>query len=98
MVSHYLEILQTLNIIKKEIPITEINSDKSKSGLYKLFDKYFTFWFKFIFPNKRWIELQQTDYLLKIIKDNFEDHVSSAFFRCMFNTMLYFNEKGYDAI
>ena len=78
MVSRYLDILRSLHIIKKEIPITENNPEKSK-GIYKLYDKYFNFWFKFIFPNRRWIELDQTDIVLKKIKEEFEHHVSLVF-------------------
>ena len=39
----------------------------------------FTFWVKFIFPNRRWIEREQPDNVLKKIKDNFAYHVSLTF-------------------
>lgn len=79
MVSRYLDILKSLRYVKKEIPVTEKNPEKSKLGLYRIFDRYFNFWFKFIFPNRRWIEIGRGDVLLNYIKEQFEHHVSSVF-------------------
>ena len=44
----YLSSLQSLGIVKKEIPITEISSKKS---IYVLDDYMFRFWYSFVFRN-----------------------------------------------
>jgi len=79
MVSRYLDILKSLRFVKKEIPITEKNPEKSKMGIYRIFDKYFTFWFKFIFPQRRWIEIGRKEVLLNYIKENLEHYVSTVY-------------------
>ena len=44
----YLTSLQSLGIIKKELPVTETTSKKS---IYVLDDYMFRFWYRFVFPN-----------------------------------------------
>jgi len=46
--SKYLSSLISLNIVKKEIPITE---KVSKKSIYLLNDQMFRFWYRFVFPN-----------------------------------------------
>jgi len=75
-VSRYLDILINLGYVQKEIPVTEKYPEKSKLGLYKIHDKYFTFWFKYIFPNRNRIEIGSTDYVIQSIKNTYEHHLS----------------------
>lgn len=42
----YLKTLIDLNILEREVPITEENPGKSKRGLYKIKDNFILFWFK----------------------------------------------------
>ncbi|MBC8186249.1 ATP-binding protein [candidate division KSB1 bacterium] len=46
----YLYILEELQLIQKEFPVTEKNIAKSRKGLYKLTDNFFRCWFNFVFP------------------------------------------------
>lgn len=52
----YLKTLIDLDILEREVPITEDNPEKSKRGLYKIKDNYIRFWFAFIYPNMSFIE------------------------------------------
>ena len=52
----YLKILIDLDILEREVPITEDNPEKSKRGLYKIKDNYIRFWFAFVYPNMSFIE------------------------------------------
>ena len=52
----YLRTLIDLDIIEREVPVTEDNPEKSKRGLYKIKDNFMKFWFGFIFPNLSYIE------------------------------------------
>lgn len=79
LVARYLDILRSLGFVEKDIPVTEKYPEKSKQGLYKLHDKFFTFWFKFVFPNRNRLEIENVDYVLKQIKDTFEHHISTIY-------------------
>lgn len=52
----YLKTLIDLDILEREVPVTEENPEKSKRGLYKIKDNYIRFWFAFIYPNQSFIE------------------------------------------
>ena len=73
----YLRVLMSLDLVEREIPITE--SVKSKKGRYKIKDNFFRFWFRFVYPNKSEIEIGtfEMDYLLfnKYVGEIFEDIV-----------------------
>jgi AAA+ ATPase superfamily predicted ATPase len=62
-ISVYLKNLMDLNIIEKEYPVTmEIKkSANSQSGLYKIKDNYFKFYFRFIFQNITELESEDID-------------------------------------
>ncbi|MEW6108688.1 MAG: ATP-binding protein [Nitrospirota bacterium] len=65
VVGKYLSVLTDLRIVKREVPVTEKSCEKSKKGIYMLDDNYFRFWFKYVFPNKSFIEEGETDYVIK---------------------------------
>ena len=52
----YLKTLIDLDILEREVPVTEDNPEKSKRGLYRIKDNYLRFWFAFIYPNTSFIE------------------------------------------
>ena len=76
----YLKTLVDLDILEREVPVTELNPEKSKRGLYKIKDNYLLFWFKFIFPNQGLIESGHKDMAMDKIRRNFIDsHVSFVY-------------------
>jgi len=75
--SKYLSILENLDLIRRQVPITEKNPGKSKKGLYQINDHFIKFWFLFIYPYREEIEAGQTELVMKQIKDTFvERHVA----------------------
>ena len=52
----YLKTLIDLDILEREVPVTEENPERSKKGLYKIKDNYIRFWFAFVYPNMSFIE------------------------------------------
>lgn len=79
-IPRYLGVLERLNILKREVPITERNPARSKKGLYKIQDNLFRFWFRYVYPNKSDIEEGKVDLVLeKIIKPSFDQFVSYVF-------------------
>ena len=79
LVSRYLDILRSLRFVEKTIPVTEKHPEKSKQGLYRLHDKFFAFWFKYVFPNRSRIEIGNTDYVVQLIRDSLEHHLSTTY-------------------
>jgi len=76
----YMQRLIELDIVEKEVPITETNPLKSKFGRYKIKDKFLNFWFFYIFKNYNYLEIEQKQAVLDEIEMNFNDKfVSFAF-------------------
>ena len=64
----YLKTLIDLDIIEREVPVTETNPEKSKMGLYKIKDNFIRFWFKFIYPYKPYLETDNEKIVIDRIK------------------------------
>ncbi len=76
----YLGKLMELDIVQKEVPITETNPLKSKLGRYRIKDKFLNFWFYYVYKNMSYLELGLTQTVIDEIKMNFNDRfVSFAF-------------------
>ena len=76
----YMQRLIELDIVEKEIPITETNPLKSKLGRYKIKDKFLNFWFFYVFKNYNYLEIEHRQAVLDEITLNFNDRfVSFAF-------------------
>lgn len=67
----YLKTLIDLDILEREVPITEENPDKSKKGLYKIKDNFIKFWFAFIYPNLSFLESGNSQIVMDKIKKGF---------------------------
>lgn len=75
-----LKTLMDLDLLEREVPITEKNPDKSKKGLYKISDQYINFWFRFIYPNQGDIEQGNTEYVISKIQKSFvRNHVAFVY-------------------
>lgn len=78
--TRYLKTLQELDIIAREVPVTEKNPEKSKRGLYHIKDNFISFWFKFVHPYRSFLEIDNTEIVLNKIKKHFrENHVSFVY-------------------
>lgn len=102
VVGKYLSVLTDLKIVKREVPVTEKSYEKSKKGIYMLDDNYFRFWFKFVFPNKSFIEEGEIDYIIKnkirpeldiFVSQPYEE-VCRSYIRKGFLKRLKFNKVG----
>ena len=69
-----------LDLVEREVPITEENPEKSKKGLYVIKDNFIKFWFQFVYPNKGLLEAGREEFVYEKIKKNFIDnHVSYVY-------------------
>jgi len=76
----YLKTLIDMDILEREVPVTENNPEKSKMSLYQIKDNFLRFWFRFVYPERGRLELGQSDYVLERIKANFIDnHVAHIY-------------------
>jgi AAA+ ATPase superfamily predicted ATPase len=78
-ITSFISKLIELDIIYKDIPITELNPAKSKKGLYFIKDNFFRFWFLYVLPYKSQLELGNTEYVLKKVKENFSGYVAKTY-------------------
>lgn len=76
-ITKYLKTLSDLDIIQREVPVTESSPEKSKKGLYFIKDNFIDFWFKFIFPNMGYIELGYEEAVIDRLKQNLIDSHTS---------------------
>lgn len=76
----YLKTLIDLDILEREVPITEENPEKSKKGLYKIKDNYLRFWFAFVYPNMSFIESGHGSVVMnKIRKSLVKNHIAFVY-------------------
>ncbi|NLN48369.1 MAG: ATP-binding protein [Clostridiales bacterium] len=94
-ITKYLKTLIDLDILVREVPITEDLPEKSKKGLYRIKDNFINFWFKFIYPNLSFIEQGYEALVEMIIKNNIIDnHVSYVYENICKEEMWEFNKEG----
>ncbi|MDR1114803.1 MAG: ATP-binding protein [Tannerella sp.] len=67
--------LLMLGYIEREIPFGE-NYKNSKKTLYKIVDPFLCFYFKYLVPNRSFIETEQSDTVVMHIKEHFNEYVS----------------------
>ncbi|MCD8096478.1 MAG: ATP-binding protein [Lachnospiraceae bacterium] len=76
----YLKTLIDLDILEREVPVTEEHPEKSKKGLYKIKDNYLRFWFAFVYPDMSFIESGQSHIVMnKIRKSLVRNHTAFVY-------------------
>ena len=76
----YLKTLMDLDILEREVPVTEDRPEKSKKGLYKIKDNYLRFWFAFVYPNMSFIESGHGRIVMdKIRKSLVRNHIAFVY-------------------
>ncbi len=78
-ITSFISKLIELEIIYKDVPITEKLPNKSKKGLYFIKDNFFRFWFSYVLPYKSQLELGNTNYAMVKIKENFSGFVAKVY-------------------
>lgn len=76
----YLKTLIDLDVLERQVPVTESNPDKSKKSLYRIKDNFLQFWFRFVLPNLSYLETGRTAVVEKRIREHFIDgHVAYVY-------------------
>lgn len=72
----YLKTLEILDLIERVTPVTERDA---KRGLYHLKDQFFSFWFRFVRPNERQIELELENNVWYSVREEFNRYLGHVF-------------------
>ena len=78
--TRYLKTLADLDLVEREVPVTEENAAKSKSGQYRIKDNFIRFWFLFVYPYRNLLETGQEAFVDQRIRQHLIDsHVSYVY-------------------
>ena len=77
----YLGVLSDLDIVEREVPITEDKPLKSKKGLYRIKDEFFQFWFRFVFTRRSELEMDRVDKVIEDIRQEMPNYLSFVYER-----------------
>ena len=69
----YLKTLSELGFIEKQVPVTEKNAEKTRKGLYFISDNFLRFWFRYVYPYKGELELDNTQISLDELDKEFKE-------------------------
>ena len=78
-ITSFLKKLIDLDIIEKQVPVTESNPSKSKKGLYFIKDNFLRFWFCFVFPYQSYLEIDDSAYVEEKIKSELKYLIANVF-------------------
>ncbi|OQY42493.1 MAG: ATPase [Fusobacteriia bacterium 4572_74] len=92
--SPYLSKLIDLDILEREVPVTE-NIDNSKKSLYYIKDNYLAFWFNYVYPYQSYLEIENLKYPLEKISSTFDLWVSKAYERLCLESLITHEEIGF---
>lgn len=80
MISRYLDILQQMRLVTRQVPVTESQPEKSKKGIYKIEDHFLRFWFRYVHPNLNSLDLGLANAVLEQrIRPNLDHYMAVAF-------------------
>lgn len=69
----YLKTLSELGFIEKQVPVTEKNAEKTRKGLYFISENFLRFWFRYVYPYKGELELDNMQISLDELDKDFKE-------------------------
>ncbi len=95
LVSKYLSVLQRLRIVEREVPVTATLKEARKRGLYSIADNYFAFWFRYVLPNKGYLEAGLAEEVWERSKGDFNAYMCSIFEKLARNPEVFLRLTGF---
>jgi len=83
----YLHVLEDLQLIERDVPITEKTPQKSRRSLYGLQDPFVTFWFACGYPYVSDLELGETRAALRRVRELLPHFLGRAYERIVRETL-----------
>ena len=93
LVSKYLDNLALLHIIEKIYPVNTVK-ERVRDTRYRLGDNFFSFWFRFIYPNRSEIERGDIVQVIAIIQKDFNSFLGRKFERICIEALIELNNQG----
>lgn len=69
IIHKYLSVLENLQILQKEVPVTERNEQKSRKGVWRISDNFIRFWFQYVFPHKSDLEIGRFEEVIRKLEE-----------------------------
>ena len=79
-VSKYLGVLQSLRLVRRDVPVTVRRPERSRKGRYVITDPYLRFYFRFLARRQEEIALGRTTYTLQEIQRHLIDFIGTHTF------------------
>ena len=94
-VSRYLDMLREMRLVRRDVPATERNPERTRRGRWRLSDPFLRFWFRFVLPERSALESgDATGVLNRRILPHLAQHISVAFEDACRQHMLAVNAAG----
>lgn len=78
--SRYLDILRSMGLVERDVPVTEPAPERSRRGVYRLKDHFLRFWFRFVYPYRSELETAGPEHVLeRFIRPRLNEFVAAAF-------------------
>lgn len=78
--SRYLATLRELGLVRRDVPFTERNPEKSKRGIYVVADPFVSFWCRFVLPHQSLIQAGQGKTVWReFIRPQLDTHLGVVF-------------------
>lgn len=79
-VSKYLQVLRDLQLVSREVSITERAPEKGRKGRYRLADPYLQFWYRFVQPFRSLLQDGQGEWVYdRLIVPHLNEHLGPIF-------------------
>lgn len=93
LVSKYLDNLVELHIIEKIYPINTFK-ERARDTRYRLGDNFFSFWFRFIYPNRSEIERGEIVQVIDLMQKDFNSYLGKKFEKICQEALIEMNKSG----
>lgn len=93
LVSKYLDTLSVLHIVEKNHPV-DTNKERTRDTRYKFSDNFFSFWFRFVYPNRPDIERGETEEVMSIIGKDLNSFIGRQFEKICKEALIEMNKQG----
>ncbi|WP_409340178.1 ATP-binding protein [Methanospirillum stamsii] len=93
LVSKYLATLADLQLIRRETPV--LSGPDSRKGIYLLNDNLFSFWFRFVYPYRKEIEMGESRFVYQeYINPQLSQYLGPKFEEIIIDIFYLFNAKN----
>ena len=80
LVSKYLTILENLHIVEKTFPVIATGKARLKGkGSYRIKDKFFNFWFRYVYPFQNYLERSEIAVVAEFLSRDFNTYLGFVF-------------------